>query len=49
MEHGSWLTFALVYLGAAVLAVPLARLAGSTRRGKLGGPAGKEFAMMPAR
>ena len=28
MEHAHWLTNALVYLGAAVLAVPLARLAG---------------------
>jgi glutathione-regulated potassium-efflux system ancillary protein KefC len=28
MEHGSWLTAALIYLGAAVIAVPLARLAG---------------------
>ena len=28
MEHGSWLTGSLVYLAAAVLAVPLARLLG---------------------
>ena len=28
MEHGSWLTGSLVYLGAAVIAVPLARLLG---------------------
>ena len=28
MEHGSWLTGTLVYLGAAVLAVPLARFLG---------------------
>jgi glutathione-regulated potassium-efflux system ancillary protein KefC len=28
MEHGNWLTGSLVYLGAAVLAVPLARLLG---------------------
>ncbi len=28
MEHGSWLTGSLVYLAAAVLAVPLARFAG---------------------
>ena len=29
MEHGtSWLSSSLVYLGAAVLAVPLARLLG---------------------
>ncbi|HRI17594.1 MAG TPA: cation:proton antiporter, partial [Burkholderiaceae bacterium] len=28
MEHASWLTNALVYLAAAVVAVPLARLAG---------------------
>ena len=28
MEHGDWLSVSLVYLGAAVLAVPLARLLG---------------------
>ena len=28
MEHGNWLTGSLVYLGAAVLAVPIARLLG---------------------
>ncbi len=28
MEHGDWLSLSLVYLGAAVLAVPLARLLG---------------------
>mgnify|MGYP001454622049 CR=1 FL=1 len=28
MEHGSWLTASLVYLGAAVIAVPLARALG---------------------
>jgi glutathione-regulated potassium-efflux system ancillary protein KefC len=28
MEHGSWLTGTLIYLGAAVLAVPLARFLG---------------------
>ncbi len=28
MEHSSWLTTSLIYLGAAVLAVPLARLLG---------------------
>ena len=28
MEHGNWLTGSLIYLGAAVLAVPIARLLG---------------------
>ena len=28
MEHGNWISTSLVYLAAAVLAVPLARLLG---------------------
>ena len=53
MEHGSWLTGTLVYLGAAVLAVPLARflglgsIIGYLAAGILIGPWGLKFVTNP--
>jgi glutathione-regulated potassium-efflux system ancillary protein KefC len=53
MEHGSWLTGTLVYLGAAVLAVPLARflglgsIIGYLAGGILIGPWGLRFVTNP--
>lgn len=37
MEHGNWLSTSLVYLAAAVLAVPLARRLWAMRRPIFGG------------
>lgn len=53
MEHGSWLTGILVYLGAAVLAVPVARflglgsIIGYLGAGILIGPWGLKFVTSP--
>jgi glutathione-regulated potassium-efflux system ancillary protein KefC len=53
MEHGNWLTGTLVYLAAAVIAVPLARLAGLgsiigyLAAGILIGPWGLKFVTNP--
>jgi glutathione-regulated potassium-efflux system ancillary protein KefC len=53
MEHGSWLTGSLVYLGAAVLAVPVARflglgsIIGYLGAGILIGPWGLKFVTSP--
>ena len=53
MEHGSWLTGTLVYLAAAVLAVPLAKflglgsIIGYLAAGILIGPWGLKFVTNP--